>query len=113
MAIEPRLQLDLELQQNRRDREIWRLPISCEIWLVRDRNTHHGLGQKIWMLFKKAVQLPFPCFGIIQQLFEQPCFVVSKEKRAVKTESGTVISSLVFHREGKPVQELRKSWATA
>ena len=65
------------------------------------------------MLFKKAVQLPFPCFGIIQQLFEQPCFVVSKEKRGVKTESGTVISSLVFHREGKPVQELRKSWATA
>src|SRR5438874_9136703 len=29
------------------------------------------------MLLKKVVQLPLPGFGIIQQLFEQPCFVVS------------------------------------
>jgi integrase len=36
-----------------------------------------------------------------------------KEERAVKTESGTKISSLVFHRDGKRVQEFRKSWSTA
>ena len=36
-----------------------------------------------------------------------------KEARAVKTEAGTVISSIVFHRDGEPVREFRKSWATA
>jgi integrase len=36
-----------------------------------------------------------------------------KEARAVKTQSGTEISALVFHRTGEPVREFRKSWATA
>ena len=36
-----------------------------------------------------------------------------KEARAVTTASGAVISALVFHRDGLPVKEFRKSWATA
>lgn len=35
------------------------------------------------------------------------------EARAVRTDSETVISALVFHRGGEPVREFRKSWATA
>jgi integrase len=37
----------------------------------------------------------------------------SREARSIKTESGILLSSLVFHRDGKPVNEFRKSWATA
>jgi len=35
------------------------------------------------------------------------------EARTLETDSGGVISSLVFHRGGEPVNEFRKSWATA
>jgi integrase len=35
------------------------------------------------------------------------------DQRAVKTESGVVLSALVFHRNGRPVAEFKKSWATA
>jgi len=36
-----------------------------------------------------------------------------KEVRAVKSESGVELSGFVFHRNGSPVAEFKKSWATA
>jgi hypothetical protein len=36
-----------------------------------------------------------------------------KQARSVQTPSGIVLSNLIFHRSGEPVQEFRKSWATA
>jgi len=36
-----------------------------------------------------------------------------KQARSVETAQGIVLSNLVFHRSGEPIQEFRKSWATA
>ena len=49
-----------------------------------------------------------PMMGELVQIIER-----RKEARSVKTDSGVLLSSLVFHRDGKPVNEFRKSWATA
>ena len=49
-----------------------------------------------------------PVVGELVQLIER-----RKEARSIKTDSGVLLSSLVFHRVGKPVAEFRKSWATA
>jgi len=49
-----------------------------------------------------------PIVGELVQLIAR-----RKEARSVKTDSGVLISSLVFHRAGEPVSEFRKSWATA
>lgn len=50
-----------------------------------------------------------PIVGELVQLIER-----SKEARSVKTDSGVLLSSLVFHRDGgEPVREFRKAWATA
>ena len=35
-----------------------------------------------------------------------------KAKRQVKTKSGVVLAAFIFHREGKPVGDFRKAWAT-
>jgi len=42
-----------------------------------DWNAHHGFGKKIGMFLEEPMQLPFPRLGIVQQLLEQTCFVVS------------------------------------
>jgi integrase len=36
-----------------------------------------------------------------------------KDVRAFKTDSGATLTALVFHRNGEPVREFRKSWRTA
>src|SRR5205807_1239031 len=36
-----------------------------------------------------------------------------KQARAIETPKGIILANLVFHRNGKPVAEFRKSWATA
>ena len=55
---------------------------------------------------KKAYYVPI--VGELVQLIER-----RKEARSIKTDSGVLLSSLVFHRAGKPIAEFRKSWATA
>ncbi len=49
-----------------------------------------------------------PIVGELVELIDR-----RKEERAIKTDSGVLLSSLVFHREGQPVLEFRKSWASA
>jgi len=49
-----------------------------------------------------------PIVGELVQLIER-----RKEARSIKTDSGVLLSSLVFHRAGKTIAEFRKSWATA
>lgn len=49
-----------------------------------------------------------PVLGELVQLIER-----RKEARSAKTESGVVLSALVFHRDGTRIDEFRKSWATA
>jgi integrase len=49
-----------------------------------------------------------PILGELVELIER-----RKEARSIKTNSGVLLSSLVFHRAGKPVAEFRKSWAMA
>jgi integrase len=49
-----------------------------------------------------------PVVGELTQLVDR-----RKDARSVKTDSGVVLCSLVFHRVGLPVLEFRKSWATA
>jgi integrase len=50
-----------------------------------------------------------PVVGELVSLMER-----RKEAKSVKAASGAVeLSSLVFHRDGQPVCEFRKSWATA
>jgi integrase len=49
-----------------------------------------------------------PIIGELVKLVER-----RKEARSIKTDSGVLLSSLVFHRDGKQVNEFRKSWATA
>jgi integrase len=36
-----------------------------------------------------------------------------KAARAVKTDTGVTLSAFVFHREGQPIGDIRKSWQTA
>lgn len=36
-----------------------------------------------------------------------------KAARAVKADTGTVLASLIFHRDGLPVGDIRKAWRTA
>jgi integrase len=57
---------------------------------------------------KNGEPLKMPIEGELKELMKR-----RKEARAVKTDNGTVISALVFHRGGKAVGEIRKSWATA
>jgi integrase len=49
-----------------------------------------------------------PLLGELVQLIER-----RKEARSAKTESGVMVSALVFHRDGARIDEFRKSWATA
>jgi integrase len=49
-----------------------------------------------------------PIIGELVQLIER-----RKEARSVKTDSGVLLSSLVFHRDGQAIAEFRKSWASA
>ncbi len=49
-----------------------------------------------------------PQVGELDQLIKR-----REEARSVKTESGVLLSSLVFHRSGSRISEFRKSWATA
>ncbi len=36
-----------------------------------------------------------------------------KAARSVKTETGTALAALIFHRDGSPIGDIRKAWATA
>jgi len=49
-----------------------------------------------------------PVIGELEQLIKR-----REEARSIKTESGMLLSSLVFHRGGASISEFRKSWATA
>ena len=49
-----------------------------------------------------------PVVGELVQLIER-----RKEARSIKTDSGGQITSLIFNRDGNPIAEFRKSWATA
>lgn len=49
-----------------------------------------------------------PIIGELVQLIERRA-----EARSVKTDSGVLLSSLVFHRDGARISEFRKSWTTA
>ena len=57
---------------------------------------------------KNGDPLKMPVEGELKEVMQR-----RKETRAVKTKTGTQLSSLVFHRNGRPVGEFRKSWATA
>ena len=57
---------------------------------------------------QERAQPPRTRIGEIVQLIER-----RTEARSVKTTSGPLLSSLVFHRAGEPVAEIRKSRATA
>src|SRR6266568_1467882 len=57
--------------KDRSNRKIRCLLISWKVWLMRYRNAHHRLGQKIRMLFEKTVNVSFSRLGIVQQLLEQ------------------------------------------
>jgi integrase len=49
-----------------------------------------------------------PIIGELVELIER-----REEARSVKNDSGVLLSSLVFHRDGARIDEFRKSWATA
>lgn len=49
-----------------------------------------------------------PIMGELANLIER-----RREARSVKSGSGVELSGLVFHRDGKPIAEFRKSWQTA
>jgi len=49
-----------------------------------------------------------PVMGELIPLIER-----RKQARSVETANGLVLSNLVFHRNGLPIREFRKSWATA
>ena len=49
-----------------------------------------------------------PIVGELVQLIDR-----RKEARSIETDSGVLLTSLVFHRGGNPIAEFRKSWATA
>lgn len=49
-----------------------------------------------------------PIIGELVQLIER-----REKARSVKTDSGVLLSALVFHRDGARITEFRKSWATA
>lgn len=49
-----------------------------------------------------------PIAGELLHLIER-----RKQARSIETDSGVLLSSLVFHRSGEPILEFRKSWATA
>lgn len=57
---------------------------------------------------KNDEPLKMPIEGELKEVMKR-----RKEARAVKTDSGTVISALVFHRGGRAISEFRRSWATA
>ena len=46
--------------------------------------------------------------GELEDLIER-----RKKARHVKTETGVILAELVFHHDGNPIVDLRKSWATA
>lgn len=49
-----------------------------------------------------------PVVGELVQLIER-----RKELRSVKTDSGVLLSAIVFHRGGDPIVEFRKAWKSA
>jgi integrase len=49
-----------------------------------------------------------PVAGELAELIER-----RKQARGIETPDGVVLSNLVFHRSGQPIQEFRKSWRTA
>jgi integrase len=49
-----------------------------------------------------------PILGELMDLIER-----RRQVRSVKVNGTTVVSNLVFHRAGEPVQEFRKAWITA
>lgn len=77
--------------------------LSLEWGDVRDGNIYlRGVNSKN----KKPYYVPI--IGELVQLIER-----RKEARSVKTNSGVLLSSLVFHHAGKCIAEFRKSWASA
>jgi integrase len=49
-----------------------------------------------------------PILGELVELIDR-----RRQARSVETENGVTLSNLVFHRNGEPIAEFRKSWATA
>ncbi len=83
----------------------WRKSAIAELeWSdVRDGNVYlRGVNSK------NGKPYYVPIIGELTQLIER-----RKEARSVKTDSGVILSSLVFHRDGEATAEFRKSWATA
>jgi integrase len=71
-------------------------------------DVHDGRINLRGKLSKNRKPYYVPLEGEVKELIER------REKvRGIETRGGTVLCRLVFHRNGKPVGEMRKSWATA
>lgn len=78
--------------------------VSLEWSDVRDGNVYlRGVCSK------NGLPYYVPVVGELVELIEER----RKEARSVKTDADIILSNLVFHRDGKPIAEFRKAWATA